>query len=449
MILRKNFLLVCLSLSLWILPLEGDAQSPVESEKKRADGPETTLELQDVAFGFDLVPYIGTSSATKGKDVRRLSFNLVGYAGAVDGIEVGLLGTFDRFYLNGVSVNGLGHLTLGPANGVQIGGAFNLVGTKSLSGESFAVWRTFESNSMSGVQVTGAANLALGDLSGVQVAGATNVAVGRTEGAQIAGGANFSGSNVRGAQLAGGANLSAKGLEGAQIAGGGNVVASPSKGVQVAGGANIAASTFDGAQIAGGGNVAAGSVGSSQIAGGLNIAAGKVDGVQVGVVNIAEESDFSLGVLNILWNGRTHLDVWGDEMGFISAGVKNGGDYFHYLYFGGYRTVEPVEDPLLTAGLGLGGHLPLDKRWSLNLNLLASMLTRTDDFSGERNLSWIELLAAYQPAEGIGVEFGPTYRIQRNETPSEESYAPFGRSDLNDDGSVHGWPGFKIGLEFF
>lgn len=63
-----------------------------------------------------------------------------------------------------------------------------------------------------------------------------------------------------------------------------------------------------GLQLAGVANVAVDSVCGASIAP-VKVATGEVRGVQIGVVSIAEQSDFSLGVVNVNTRGRTHPRV--------------------------------------------------------------------------------------------------------------------------------------------
>lgn len=44
---------------------------------------------------------------------------------------------------------------------------------------------------------------------------------------------------------------------------------------------------------------------------------GKVDGLQVGLLNIASESDVSVGLVNINYDRPLYLSTWADELGMI------------------------------------------------------------------------------------------------------------------------------------
>src|SRR5690606_32904199 len=126
-------------------------------------------------------------------------------------------------------------------------------------------------------------------------------------------------------------------------------------GAQLAGGANLALGDVEGAQVAGAMNLTRGSLRGLTLAPG-NIVTGEVRGAQVGVVNVAESSDFSLGLVNINTRGRTHIDVWAQpESALVAAGVKHGGTYWHSIYGVGLTVTEGGAAVVL----GLGGHIPI------------------------------------------------------------------------------------------
>lgn len=148
-----------------------------------------------LGFGFDLLPYVGTSSVDASAR-RVVSFNLIG----------GLAGGLDAFEL-GAAFN----LQTGLSRGVQIAGAFNLVDAD-----------------LQGLQIAGGLNLVTGELEGVQLAPAQSV--GRLEGLQL-GAVNVATGPVEGVQL-GAVNVATGHVDGVQI-GAINIAPSASAGVGV------------------------------------------------------------------------------------------------------------------------------------------------------------------------------------------------------------------------
>ena len=357
-------------------------------------------ELTPVPVGGDVVPMVGTSSWALGEDLRAVSVNLgVGYAGAVDGVELGLGVNVDRLYMRGL----------------QAAGGVNVVG---------------------------------GDTDGVQLAGGVNVVGARADGVQASGGANIVGGDLSGVQLTGGANVVGMGADGLQISGGGNIAGAGVDGAQISGGVNVAGGVVDGAQISAGANVAGG-VDGAQVAP-VNVAVGHVDGVQVGVLNIARTSDFSLGLVNIIWEGRTHVDAWASEDGFAYTALKHGGARFHYIYGVGYRpALSTAELPYAwSAVVGLGGHTPLGNRLFADMDILAQHVN--DDAAwtlGLNTRGTARLVGGVQLVDRLALIAGPTYNVQASSVCGPR-YAGPGAVTLGD-GEVHvqGWPGWIVGVE--
>ncbi len=173
------------------------------------------LDQPSVTFGFDLLPFVGMSSSPAVRNAtRQLSLNLIGgYAGGLDGFELGVAFNIQKRF----------------ACGLQIAGAANIVG-----------------GPVSGGQVAGAVNLTQGPVDAAEVAGAANIAIGKLNGAQIAGGLNLA-RGYAGLQLAGGLNLSTGAGSGAQIAAI-NINSGEVRGTQI-GAVNLAAGKVAGVQI--------------------------------------------------------------------------------------------------------------------------------------------------------------------------------------------------------
>jgi len=264
-----------------------------------------------LTFGADFAPYVGTSSTQSGRAaVRHLSLNVVGgYAGGLRGFEVGSVVNLEGGCVEGVQIAGVLNASEGAVRGMQVGGVANLTHA-----------------SMHGFQVAGALNLTGAVEAGFQVSGVANVVNGEVTGAQVTGAANVTSRGVRGLQVAGAANVSSSWVNGVQIAGGMNY-----------------ASDVAGLQLAA-----------------VNLTTGTVSGAQIGVVNIAEKSDFSLGVINVNTRGRTQVEGWtAFETGLFATALKHGGNHWHGLYGLGTR----VSDPKLGLVLGMGGDMPFAQRF--------------------------------------------------------------------------------------
>ncbi|MFT4974663.1 MAG: hypothetical protein ACI8S6_000546 [Myxococcota bacterium] len=353
-------------------------------------------ELTPVEIGGDVVPMVGTSTHSQGNDERAISVNLIGYAGGIDGVELSAVAAIDRLHMHGV----------------QLAGAANLVGA---------------------------------DVEGIQAAGAVNIVGQGVDGLQFAGGANIAGGSVDGVQGSGGANIVGLDVDGVQLAGGANITGGSVDGVQGAGGVNITGGVVDGAQLAGGLNIAGG-IDGVQIAA-ANFSGGHVSGAQIGVVNIARTSDFSLGLVNIIWEGRTHVDVWATETGFINAAFKHGGERFHYIYGAGYRPGSGDLPGAWSGMVGMGGHTELTQRLFVDSDVISAYVHDAEAAYGLNLLNTARLVGGVQLTHRLALLAGPTYNVLVSETCGPK-YAGPGTTVFNPGPvQVRGWPGVMVGVQ--
>jgi hypothetical protein len=297
----------------------------------------------------------------------------------------------------------------GGVDGVAMSSVVNVEGG-SVRGGELAGFANIASGPMTGVECAGAANVSLDSASGLQASGAANVALGPMRGVQAAGAANV-GLELHGAQISGAVNVTGA-MVGAQISGGFDV-ATEARGVQIAP---------------------------------VNIASGRVHGVQIGVVNYAQESDFSLGVVNILTKGRLKTELWGlPEAGMLLFGVKNGGVHFHYIYALGVR---PADTNRPWGALGLGAHMTPSADVFVDADLLAHMeLVVTSDHRNE--LYQARVLVGYHLFPQLAAYAGPTFNVLFANDKGRIGAAPGYSAVLAETSrsALRGWPGITIGLE--
>ena len=260
-----------------------------------AQGPDE--KIRTVYFGASLLPSIGSSGH---RTRRNVSINLL--AGATAEIH-----------------------------GVEMGALINFV-----------------SDEVRGAQFAGTANILSGDLHGLQAAGVINMSKGHVEGAQLAGIVNINDGELLGLQASGIANLNTGDAEGSQLAGIANVGNGKMRGLQAAGIYNHARH-IDGLQIAGITNSAA-SVDGAQVSL-VNVSTGKVKGFQLGLVNFAEESDVSIGLVNIVKNGYRAVDAWVSDTAPLNIGLKLGSRKVYTI-----SAVSKQTSGAPMGGLGMGFH---------------------------------------------------------------------------------------------
>ncbi|AKI99770.1 hypothetical protein ATI61_10937 [Archangium gephyra] len=206
------------------------------------------------------------------------------------------------------------------------------------------------------------------EMRGVEWAMGANYA-GQVQGTQMALGVNVAGGSLKGWQTALGVNVAAGEMVGAQFAVGLNVAAGKSWGLQAATGLNLA-EELKGVQFSSGLNLASrlsgaqfsllnvgGEVSGAQV--GLVNVGGRVKGLQLGLINVASEADSSLGLLSFVGNGQQHVQAWGSEMAMTNVALKLGGRHMHTLFTVGLRPEREGRQRLWSAGLGMGGHIPV------------------------------------------------------------------------------------------
>ena len=271
------------------------------------------------------------------------------------GMQIG--GLYNHFGMGGgLAIGGLSNTTSGPYYGIQVGGLFNL--SQNTAGVQIGGLLNCTQN-VYGLQVAGALNVSK-DVYGLQVGGLFNLSK-NTAGLQIGGLLNCT-QNVYGLQVAGALNVS-KDVYGLQIAGAMNT-AQDAFGIQVAGVANIVKRDVHGIQFAGVTNVAK-----------------KVKGVQfASVLNIAEESDFPIGLINIIKNGDKGVSLTYDMMENVMVSFRSGGRYTYGILGVGYNQ---QTKHCMVGEAGYGIHIPLCKWLQVNneVKATAPINTSSSNFS--------------------------------------------------------------------
>lgn len=143
---------------------------------------------------------------------------------------------------------------------------------------------------------------------------------------------------------------------GVQMAGLSNYIGNEGKGAQFAGLANINRGRFNGSQFAGLINTAS-SMSGAQFAGLINIAK-DVKGAQfAGLINIAENSDYPIGLINIIKNGEKSIAITYDGLESTVVSFRSGGKYTYGIIGVGYN--HKAEHNTLVVEGGLGIHIPV------------------------------------------------------------------------------------------
>jgi hypothetical protein len=372
------------------------AAFPAAAQSEAASD-EAAAEPQTVLFGFDLFPYVGTSSALP--DARReVSVNLVaGLSGGIDRAEFGSVLNVTTGTMSGVQLSGVGNWVSADVEGVQFAGSAN-VATRDLAGIQFA----------------GAGNVVLGTVSGIQWAGAGNVVTGHSNGLQAAGAWNVVTGSVNGLQGAGAANL----------------VVGDSNGIQASGAANIVTEDLNGLQI-----------------GVANVTAGEVRGLQLGIFNYAKDSTASIGLLSIVPEGFLEAELFGTVEGLALAGVRHGTERIYNVYYAG--SLLTPSGPDFAFGLGLGWRKPLAAAWELNIDTTATQVAIDGNFENANVLTKFRTLASFRVSPAVAVFAGPTvtFHWSENEDDTFDYLEMWSFSHRGNENSA--WLGATLGVRLF
>ena len=260
------------------------------------------------------------------------------------GLQIGGLYNHVGDMGRGVAIAGLANTTLGSYYGVQLGGLWNYTSldTKGLMIGGLANW---VNSGFDGLQLGGLGNITRGTRA-IQVAGLTNISK-DVYGLQVGGLTNIS-QDAYGLQLAGLTNIS-KDVYGLQVGGLTNI-SRDTYGLQLAGLFNVSHDLY-GMQLAGLFNCAK-DVYGLQFAGLVNVAK-RARGVQfAAILNVAEESDFPIGLINIIKQGDKGVALTYDILGNAVMSFRSGGKYTYGIL--GVGCNAQIEERLVVeAGYGL------------------------------------------------------------------------------------------------
>ncbi len=227
----------------------------------------------------------------------------------------------------------------------------------------------------------------------------------------IAGISNHIRQDARGVQVAGLLNQVGNSARGVQVAGLGNFIKKEAKGLQLAGLTNISGRAE--IQISGLLNRAEDLQGL-QIAGLINKAR-NVKGVQVaGLINVAESSDYPIGIINVIKNGKQAIGLSFDETGTGLITYRSGGGVLYGLIGLGYNFSSERGKDYYAFEAGIGAHLVKSKSFLLNTEAFTQSLTDFRDFSHSKH--GIRVLPALHIASRVEIFAGPTINLTRFET---------------------------------
>lgn len=283
-----------------------------------------------------------------------------------------------------------------------------------------------------GVEIAGIFNINRKDMKFLQAAGIFNFVGGSTRGIQIAGIYNNVSHNAWGLQAAGLFNRVGNFTGGMQLAGIGNIDQQAAgfqvagifnhihnfKGVQFAGLFN-SSDTSKGLQLTSLFNRSAGPTGSQLSA--LVNTAKKVKGFQFALVNVADSSDYAIGILNFIKNGEKSIALSTDQTLYTHIDFRSGGRVLYGLLGVGYKAVNNRAKYALD--IGLGAHIINHRKFFLNTEYASQINT---DFKNKLyETDSFKILTGYNFNKTLRLFAGPSINLTS--------------AEISDDAEVRGW----------
>lgn len=253
----------------------------------------------------------------------------------------------------------------------------------------------------------GLVNVIKNDASGVQFAGLANIIGNDANGFQFAGLFNTVGNNGKGFLFSGLFN-SSKDYKGFQFAGLANQ-ARDVQGFQFAGIMNTA-NDVKGFQF-----------------GGLANKARNVEGVQfAGILNIADNSDYPIGLLNIIKNGEMGIGVSYNEVGSTMLSFRSGGRVLYGILGVGYNYRSISKESFVIEG-GFGAHINCSPSFRINTELKSAYFS---SFSKKTTYQQsFSILPAFKLGSNIEVFAGPSVNYMRSDNMDNAKLFP--KQDIN------------------
>ncbi|GAA4794148.1 hypothetical protein GCM10023231_23130 [Olivibacter ginsenosidimutans] len=267
-----------------------------------------------------------------------------------------------------------------------------------------------------GLALYGGAGIIKGDAAGLQAAGLWNQVSGTLHGVQLAGVINLAQQANNGVQLAGVVNRS-MGSTRAQLAGVSNI-AYDANGLQAAGVGNLSGQV-NGIQLAGVFNHAT-DVHGAQLAGVVNKAK-QVTGIQLGVVNIADNSDYAIGLINLVKNGERSIGIETDEDLSTFVNFRSGGRVLYGILGIGFNP--QYEQIRYGIQGGIGAKLLNTRNFRLAAEINSITLTDFDGHYFSKN--GLRILPAIRIANNVYLYGGPSFNYVNTDNEDGKKLVKF------------------------
>jgi hypothetical protein len=353
---------------------------------------DTNTQVKINSFQMSFITPMGTNGINSWKVTNRVSLNIfAGYAGGLDGVEIGGFSNVIKGDMKGIQLVGYSNVVLGSSNGAQISGFSNV--TKKYT---------------KGVQVSGYSNVIADSAEVIQISGYSNVIKGSNKGMQISGFSNYSGGYRCGAQICGFSN----------------VIKGNAKVIQISGFSNVTTKDLTGVQVSSFFNFAR-----------------KVKGSQIGFINICDSISHGvpIGFFSFVRKGGYHtIEIGGDETFWGQANLKLGVAHFYNIFSMGAKMSS--SDIIWGVGYGIGTLMPINSKMSVNLDIISYHVNQDTYYYWYdyiNNLNKIKLNVSYKMNNLFTVYGGLTYniyitdRLTREGNQIDDNIAPWSIYDKN------------------
>lgn len=409
-----------------ILLLAASHSDLAAQDRDDYDERRSRIGLEYRMFRVALVPGLSTNGIDADEYASRYSLNILGgYNGALErGFELGGLANINKYYVHGVQLAGLANISGEETSGVQLSGIFNY------SGEE-----------MQGIQLSGAANISKDDMQGIQITGAVNWSEGNAQGIQLSGAANIAHGDMQGLYLTGALNYAADNLQGIMMGGAVNYAGGDMQGIMLSGALNYS-DMFQGIAL-GGINVAKEFQGIQ--AGAINVT-GYGQGIQVGVINYGRRLEgLPVGLISYYEDGRTDMDIWTSDGGFVNYGLKLGTEDIYNMISVGYNPA--LSRDVWQVGWSIGSLREYKNHFQYSD--LSIFKINEGGWTDELNsLIKYRLLFGKDFGRGIQVYGGPTLNLLISRVEGSSDYTWYTLYSFGAKGRDYRfWIGYSIGFE--
>ncbi|MDH6306384.1 hypothetical protein M2459_000371 [Parabacteroides sp. PF5-5] len=186
----------------------------------------------------------------------------------------------------------------------------------------------------------------------------------------------------------------------------GNIVLNNANGFQLAGLANYVGNNFTGLQVAGLVNIAK-----------------NVSGVQLaGLLNIANQSDYPIGLINIIKEGEMGISATYNEIGTTAITFRSGGRVTYGILGLGYNH-KAKEKEAFTALGGLGAHVHIASWLRINNELTIESVNCFSDDETTFKAAYA-LLPACKIGQYLELFAGPNINYMQSDNPDNHKLFP-------------------------